>query len=352
MSVDIPDELVLRIRKKFDCQPDSITKLGGGFSGTPLYRFVVACTTWVVRGWPHSHHSINKIEAWAQSARHLQANLVDLKPLFDSSPIPFPEPWHAVGTANHKATQDANTLSVFANDMLWTLSRWVPGKPLQGEDVSYDSLQNYVQQLGRWHKIQSRMLTTRGISKGLVERLELLTTLDQSTRAIASCCSRHPLGSELAQWLVLLEKSHERWTNSLRQMVTKPYDQHWIVRDLWRENLLVDQQQRWLHTVDVGASRIDWPWFDFIRLVGSLHAYIKTRGTIDLWTDLLAHYRQENPACGPMEATDLRLIHQISASISVVYWFNRLDKQSAAPMHGEAGEKRMSEVLREILHSA
>jgi Ser/Thr protein kinase RdoA (MazF antagonist) len=54
----------------------------------------------------------------------------------------------------------------------------------------------------------------------------------------------------------------------LQKMLDGRVDCHWIVRDLWRENILIDHQ-RISGIVDFGASRIDWPAFDIVRWISS-----------------------------------------------------------------------------------
>ncbi len=52
-------------------------------------------------------------------------------------------------------------------------------------------------------------------------------------------------------------------------MLGSPVDCHWIIRDLWRENILIEDA-RVSGVIDFGASRIDWPLLEVVRMLGSL----------------------------------------------------------------------------------
>lgn len=341
MELAIPEPLIRLIRRKFCCEPDDITVLSGGFSGTPLFRFSTGSENWVARGWPCSAETLRKVDDWSKVSRHLQQCSDDLKPFFNSSPIPQPEPW--------LLSDGKPSLVERIENALWTLARWVPGEPLKGKDVTSDLLRGYVQQLGRWHLVSRRLHSVSDVSKGLRDRYDMLRGIDKSCMMIANSCTRHPLGSDLARFLVFIEVHRKSWIDGLCRMISTPCEQHWIVRDLWRENLLVDQQQRWIYTVDIGASRIDWPAFDFVRLVGSLSGFIQPDNSIDLWQAFWECYRQENPIADATKAIDLKIVHEVSTTISIAYWFNRLNEPNTAPLSFETGITRMAELLQTLV---
>ena len=118
------------------------------------------------------------------------------------------------------------------------------------------------------------------------------------------------------------------------------------MRDLWRENLLVDADNRWVYAVDIGASRIDWPAFDFTRLVGSMLAPMSDRGVHGIWQNLFEAYNAINPYSDLPQADDLRTIHDISTAFSIVYWYKKKIELNVDPKLRDSGISRMRELLQ------
>lgn len=326
------------IRNQFGCEAEQIVPLGGGFSGAPIFRFFVKSQLWVVRGWPYSKESQNKIDNWSKVAIYLDRSVAELYPWFERSPIPCPETW--------SASVVRNSLALHLGDQLWTLTKWVPGEPLQTRDVAYEFVLGYVKQLAGLHRVIREMSYSRDLSPGLIERRELLNDLESNLNEIAFSCSRHPLGGDLAQFVIQCNQRFRIWSSAINRLARRTCDVHWIMRDLWRENLLVDADKRWVYAVDIGASRIDWPAFDFIRLVGSMLAPMSDRGVHGIWQNLFEAYNATNPYSDLPQADDLRTIHDISTAFSIVYWYKKKIELNVDPKLRDSGISRMRELLQ------
>lgn len=341
MDFAIPDPLSDAIRRQFGRHAERIIRLNGGLSGTPIYQISVDSQFWVLRGWPCSAESQTKIRNWSRVACHIHLNAADLSPWFLSPPIPSPEPW------NHFVS--SNPLSVQASELLWTLAKWVPGEPLQSDQIRYERVVDYVKQLAALHRLVRRMEQGRAQSLGLRERVELLRDMPSNLQTIAHSCSHHPLNGELSQFVMRCHDRLGMWSSSLHRLALEECEVHWILRDLWRDNLLVNEDNRWIHTVDIGASRIDWPAFDFIRLVGSMLEAIRNRSANDIWHELRVAYHSIHAESELPNVEDLKTIHQISTALSIIYWCKKSFKQDAALILASHEIQRMQELLRTFL---
>ncbi|MCU0719184.1 MAG: aminoglycoside phosphotransferase family protein [Pirellula sp.] len=326
------------IRSRFYCEAEHIVQLGGGFSGTPIIQFSIESQRWVARGWPRSPESQTKIDNWGKIARHLEERASELKPWFEFSPIPRPVPWNA--------SIDNTPLALQIGENLWTLARWVPGEPLKANDVTYEFLRGYVEQLAVLHRLIRETQHSPALSSGLIERRNLLVDIQRELSEIAHECSHHPLRNELAPFLIKCTERSRIWLPTIDSLANRAGESHWILRDLWRDNLLVDSDKRWIHTVDVGASRIDWPAFDFIRMVGSLLEPSDELEVRSRWQQLLDTYIAINPHSEMPSAKELHTIHQVSTALSIIFWARNIKEHNAAPELLAARTHRMRELLK------
>jgi hypothetical protein len=322
-------------------QAKGFEAIGGGFSGTPIFRFSSDSEMWVARGWPCSEESRNKIENWAKVALHLEQHATELSPWFDCSPIPRPVLWQGSLFGSPLAWQ--------VGDQLWTLTKWVPGEALKSECVTYDLLLNYVKQLACLHRLTREMQFSRSLSKGLMERRDHLVSMQTDLSETAPMCSRHPLKSDLSLFFIECADRIRIWLPTIDRLANCPWESHWILRDLWRDNLLVDANNLWIHTVDVGASRLDWPAFDFVRLVGSLLESRIREGVQSPWDNLLDAYNTINPYSDLSSPHDLQVVHEVSTAISILFWAKKWGERNVAPETEAARLKRMKELLKIFL---
>lgn len=343
MDFPILGSLKNAIRRQFGHAPDEVVRLDGGLSGTPIFRFSLKSQLWVLRGWPNSTESQTKIDNWFKVVSYWEQQASELRPWFENSPIPRPEPWGAPFLGNPFTLQ--------LGEHFWTIAKWVPGEPLKPEQVHYDSVVGFVKQLAVLHRVTRGMQRSRAPSLGLSERRKLLREMRASLDAMAFSCARHPLKDELAQFVIQCNDRFKDWSIAIDRLASQPCETHWILRDLWRDNLLVDSDVRWVHSVDVGASRIDWPTFDFIRLIGSLLEPIRSHGVKKIWHDLSDVYDAIHPKSDLPNARDLNTIHEISTAISIGYWYKKTNERNGAPIQAGVEISRMQELLRIFLIS-
>lgn len=341
MNTSIAFQLEEAVRSHFFPQAKGFEAIGGGFSGTPIVRFSADSELWAARGWPCSEESRNKIDNWAKVAFHLEQHATELSPWFSDSPIPRPVLW--------KGSLFGSPLAWQVGEHLWTLAKWVPGETLKSESVTYELLLSYVKQLACLHRLTREMQFSRSLSKGLIERRDHLLSMQNDLPEIAPMCSRHTLKDDLSLFFVECADRIKIWSSAIDRLANRPCESHWILRDLWRDNLLVDAHNRWIYTVDVGASRWDWPAFDFVRLVGSLLEPRVREGVQSAWDNLFDAYSAINPYSDLSSPHDLQMVHEVSTAISILYWIKKWNERNVAPETEATRLKRMKELLKIFL---
>ncbi|XZE20795.1 phosphotransferase [Pirellulaceae bacterium SH449] len=317
----IPQVLVQAVHAKFGTSLDRWEPLSGGMSGMPLFRFFIASDSWVVRSWPATSENENKIRLWSEQAKFLESRKEALLPRFESCPIPCPVSWNI--------SDDQVELTIEEDSRWWTLVKWLPGSPLRSTQISEEQRTEYVRQLAHLHRVSRAAGVQSGSSRGVQERADLLDRILVEIPTMERLRSDPLLGIRIAPFLEILQSNSGRWRETINKLSTTKLELHWIIRDLWKENLLVDQNEKWIHTVDVGASRIDWPGFDFIRLVGSLPVADCSLRVDDTWQGLADTYLEVNPHSSLCSGTDLRSLHEAATAISIAYWCRRIHEQAS-----------------------
>lgn len=312
-------------------------------SGTQIFRFFIASDSWVARSWPAISGSKTKIRLWAEQAKLLESCIADLRPWFESCPIPCPVPWNR--------SNDQVELSVKDDSRWWTLVKWLPGSPLRSTHVTEEQRSEYVRQLAHLHRITRSAGVQTGTSQGIQERVELLDQLPIEIATMRRLRSNPMLEVHISPFLEMLQSHLGHWREAVYKLATTKLELHWIIRDLWKENLLVDANEKWIHTVDVGASRIDWPGFDLVRLVGSLPVADHSLRVDDTWQDLVDIYLEANPHSNLPSGTDLRLLHEASTAIAVAYWCRRIHDQGSDPTQHSRYVLRLLDLLQIVLQS-
>ncbi|HUP80285.1 MAG TPA: phosphotransferase, partial [Pirellula sp.] len=222
-------------------------------------------------------------------------------------------------------------------DYLWTLSDWVPGQPTAQRNVDKSLVQHLAAVLGRLHANSVDALGQDVLplgqqlirSNSIRERLDVLKSLDQSLFSAideASFFSTYDLSHRVKHCIAIIFERGPDWHRFLEICVGQTRTCHWIVRDLWRENVLLNDTQRFSSIVDLGAARFDWPGLDFVRLFGSLSYGLK-RGLItdsdkkaDLWVDAYAAYALEHTSHAIHSLDECRMLHVVSTGLSIVQW--------------------------------
>lgn len=322
-----------------DCLPSFECKLwrSNGFSDSTIYRLSDALGSYAIRSWPNRFDTPSKIAFWSSvndSFAALEENLVAAG---GCNPRPFPciHNWYPSGVPVASLLQ--------FNDQLWTLCDWVQGKPIpEGQNdignVDKPLVHHLATVLGQLHKRSVVAMDSKNEWEGLQvmqsnsirERLESMQLVDMRLFAAvdnASVFSSNNLSDKVKHCLAIVLERKSSWQRFLSICASQMRSCHWIVRDLWRENVLVDDSMRFSSIVDLGAARFDWPGLDFIRLFGSLN-YGKKRYQLnsqtdlsnDLWQDAYGAYTYAHPHHAIDSLDECRMLHCVSIGLSIVQW--------------------------------
>lgn len=274
-----------------------------------------------LRAWPNTTSSRSKIEDWNQVVSHLAASS------WNARLFPKIEKWRG---------ELLQPLFQTINEFHWTLASWLEGLPLPADCVSETVRMQLAERLAILHRETENVQSCTKSSLAIQERLQGL----KSIALVSSNWKRsHPLEVRLRSTMQDIQKESTLWEKFLRIESLRDRKQHWIVRDLWRDNLLVDENCQLLSIVDLGASRIEWPVFDFVRLMGSLNA------TKNSWTNAYDAYQSLIPSSTLPELTVCILLHRISTAISIAYWNDKLNDETLQYLPADRMLARISELL-------
>lgn len=318
----LSEQLRNRLTRHFgtaDWNADRIEK--PGFSGLPIYRIRCDGLQFALRAWPNSPSSTIKVEYWDQVVTHLSSSTLN-RCLF-----PRVEKWRG----------DIQTpLFYTIDDMHWTLASWMDGAPLLAERISEPIRIHLSERLAILHRETATIHSCTGRSLAIQERIEGLKSIARS--------SLNQTPSDPIHWncfAALLQAQREMpfWEKFLRQESQRDHKQHWIVRDLWRDNLLVDDACQLLSIVDLGASRVEWPVFDFVRLIGSL------KSSMTSWSNAYDAYQSVLPSSTLPELAVCLMLHRVSTAIAIANWNERLQNVEQQNLYRTRVLARMSELL-------
>ncbi|MCE3016001.1 MAG: phosphotransferase [Pirellula sp.] len=292
-----------------------------GFSGLPIYRIQCNGQQFALRAWPNSPSSIMKVEYWDQVVTHLSSSASN-RNLF-----PRIEKWR--GDIQMPLIQTID-------DKHWTLASWMDGAPLQAERISDPIRLQLSERLAILHRETVMFHSHTGRSLAIQERLDGLNSIARVSLNQSPSTPNH--------WncfAVLLQAQRELpcWEKFLRQELHRNHKQHWIVRDLWRDNLLVNDECELLSIVDLGASRVEWPVFDFVRLIGSLKSSVMS------WSNAYDAYQTLLPSSTLPELAVCLMLHRISTAIALAFWNDRLQNEEQYNLYRNRISDRMTELL-------
>ena len=303
-----------------------------GFSDSAIYRLVTEAGAFAIRSWPNRFDTPSKVEFWSSTNKTFmgETNRSSLAGASNTTPFPKIVEWCLNSSSS-------GSLLPFEGK-LWTLCEWVAGAPVQANGVSKSTVQHLAIILGQLHSHSSKVLQASSSpvakqkmrSNSLRERLELLKSVDY--RLLTTCdptdfFANNHLLDKVKHCLAIVMERQPSWLGFLTICESQSRDCHWIVRDLWSENVLVDELQRFSSIVDLGAARLDWPGLDFVRLFGSLSYRNQDRTFVtssdseeDLWNDAYVSYTQSNTEHAIESLDECKMLHQVSLGLSIVQW--------------------------------
>ncbi len=319
-----------------------------GFSDSAILRLTCAMGAFSIRSWPNRFDTPSKIEFWVGTNEIFDDNERSLGRVGASTNIPFPvlTQWQQQG--------EPSVLVLHFEGQLWTLCSWVQGQPIATGQIDKALVVHLATVLGRLH---SRPLGLQTMpSNSLRERLEALKSLDHrlfSAIDQTTFFGSNRLSDRLKHCMAIVLERRPDWQRFLSIGGSQMRACHWIVRDLWRENILLDDSKRFSSIVDLGAARIDWPGLDFIRLFGSLsydsgHGLgLNATSRNELWQDAYEAYFREHPSHVIESLDECKMLHIVSVGLSIAQWVMWIKSGTIDP--GNFGKaQRISERIMEL----
>ncbi len=302
-----------------------------GFSDCEIFRLATSQGTFAIRSWPNRFDSPSKVAFWSHVNLRFDAHEGSLENLGASRSRPFPDLYR------WRTIEGSTTDLLPYENQLWTLSDWVVGESMSTRDVDRDLVQHLAMVLGRIHAQTRRTSDCNGEPLGqhrmrshsLDDRLKSLAMVDHG---LFNSIDRNPfflvqdLSERLKHCIATVLERLVDWRRFLSICSAQERECHWIVRDLWRENILLDRHKRFAAIVDLGAARLDWPAWDFIRLFGSVSYRASSNVLVldgdqrDLWKDAFAAYSREHREHAIESLDECKMLHHVSSGLSIWQW--------------------------------
>ena len=312
-----------------------------GFSDSVILQLQFDSKAYAIRSWPDRFDTPSKVEFWQRTNADFSSVEFSLKEFGSLHDSPFPKlhHWQNVG-------QPSDALFPFRSKQ-WTLCDWVEGKPIEGKCVDKTLVCHLATILARMHnselfhlqasQTESNLLIgqfsstayQRMPSNSLRERLEALKLVDYRWFAVVEqnrFFANTSLDDRVKHCLAVIVERGTDWSRFVEICVGQTRHCHWVVRDLWRENILLDESGRFSTIVDLGAARMDWPGLDFIRLFGSLtygskdSQNFKQDWSSNLWADAYNTYTAHHPKHSIESLDECKMLHHVSTGLSVLQW--------------------------------
>jgi len=326
-----------------------------GFSDSSIFQLKLERGSFAVRSWPNTQASLDKVAFW---------EILQRSEVFR----PFPKliPW--IGYSHEQ-------ILLFPWDgKLWSLSEWIDGRSFQESDLSLDRVQDMASILAKIHVatlkssvpeelyLSSRHLQDQhdvGPSRTLVERANFLDRVSRHWEAsvlASDFCQKQGLAAPLIRCLAKIEECKKPWREQLEQSSRTDRRYHWIVRDLWYENVLVRPSGEFASIVDLGAARFDWPGLDFIRLFGSLIGLAGTQScsrtpTRDWWEKAYAVYTSHHPNHSLGSVNECIDLNSIATALSLAQWIQWIENRTVR-LSSLEDENRVARRIRQLCQTA
>jgi Ser/Thr protein kinase RdoA (MazF antagonist) len=302
------------------CSPQSfiVKTISGGFSRNRV---------WHVRHADPLHDRQYAIRCWNDYTYSLQ-RLNDIlnfqKKLSEKqSVVPEPKCW-----AN-------GTFIISGENGFWTIEEWMPGESLDGiEAVSDELLEQIVTCLSSLHRAGREFGVITRRSRGIQDRITQierwkLNIANQTPERLMQHFNDTPhiesiqIGFEIAHRQMRNQSSS--WLRLLKSIQDRPLECHWVMRDLWRENILITQE-RVSGIIDFGASRIDWPILELVRCVSSFLLPKDPR-----WPSVLESYAMTLPTRDSVSLELVQQLDQVATALSLAFWYEQLENVITDP---------------------
>ena len=313
-----------------------------GFSDSSIFQLKLHSGSFAVRSWPNTQASVDKVAFWDRLQR---------SDVF--RPFPKLVPW--IGYSHERVL-------LFPSDgKLWSLSEWIDGRPFQESDLSLDRVGELASILAKIHvaTLESSALEASGPSRTLVERAHFLDRISRRWEASVMASDffqRQELVAPLIRCLATIDAYKKPWCERLEQISRADRRHHWIVRDLWYENVLVRPSGEFASIVDLGAARFDWPGLDFVRLFGSLTGVANNQScgrilTRDWWGKAYAIYTSGHPNHALGTINECMDLNEIATALSLAQWMEWVENRTVK-LNSFEDENRIARRIRQLCQAA
>ncbi|MFY7874823.1 MAG: phosphotransferase, partial [Pirellula sp.] len=313
-----------------------------GFSDSLIFQLKLFGVSFAVRSWPNTQASVDKVAFWDRLQR---------SDVF--RPFPKLVPW--IGYSQEQ-------ILLFPWDgKLWSLSEWIDGRPFQESDLSLERVGELASVLAKIHAatLESSVPEASGPSRTLVERANFLGRISRRWEASVMASDffqRQGLVAPLIQCLATIDACKKPWGEQLEQISRADRRYHWIVRDLWYENVLVRPSGEFASIVDLGASRFDWPGLDFIRLFGSITGLANNQScgrvsTKDWWEKAYSVYTSGHPNHALGSVTECIDLNEIATALSLAQWIEWIENRTIQ-LSSVEDENRVARRIRQLCQAA
>lgn len=293
-----------------------------GFSNSSIFQLDNSQGAFAIRSWPVDVTTWDKLLFWQECNRSFEQSA---NPSLFPNTTPFPRlyAW--------RVDSNKQELLLNRNGKLWSLCQWVPGSPIALPDVSLELIEHLAVVLGTIHAYSlgftwnSASASSQQNSASLLERFRFLSSLstDGNRRQLPMrWLQQNGLEELVFRSMRNLMMLQNEWSRFLNSVATRQRECHWIVRDAWYSNVLINHS-RFSSIVDLGASRCDWPGLDFVRLTGSLIALANARvgnNAHQWWLTAWNAYTSTHPKHNLNSLDECMLLDEISSGLSIAQW--------------------------------
>ena len=341
------ESLVRQLAFTFESIPSS------GFSGTSIYRLTNSIGSFAVRSWPTSASSRDKIVFWQAINSASQRSIASGE--LACQPFPTLMRWVA-------SSSTSRWILPF-EDHLWTLCDWVSGRPIERADVDVDLIRHSASVLGNIHRTTLSAVDEQGLklselrqpSASIQERKRFMQSLDNQMVEHVSDSgffAKAKLTERVTECLRLLVRLIAFREQFMEICSARERTCHWIIRDLWHANLLVDSSGKFSSIVDLGAARLDWPGLDFKRLFGSLiglraGGWEGQSNDEDWWQIAFTAYAEVHPTHAIDSLDECRYLSQLSCGLSISQWVRWLTEKRFEIQNPDIG-RRIANRIHEL----
>lgn len=239
-------------------------------------------------------------------------------------------------------------------ESLWTLSSWCRGEPLAiGASLTPELIENATAILAKLHVAGACYGSKVELPPGLWKRISILARAKEIVTAAWRLPNPTILQLKQLKKVQDLSDCSANLQSELSQFMNRPGLCHWIVGDLWRDNILLDGSIV-SGIVDFGAARIDWPILELVRWFSSwlapndprlpeiIGAYYRTRAELASENHKKAAFESEPN----IDAKQFAGLDRLCTLASLLQWFEwMIGEPDTGLFHQDQPQARINELV-------